>query len=383
MFKSIKKLNKNSVKSFLVFTITISFIIWFFFSTKFVSVGAKFGLKLCLSTLVPSLFPFMVLSSLIVNLGFCKRLSFILGPITKFLFKLPGVTGATILLGFIGGYPTGANGIMTLLKNNLITNQQAEQMAYFVVGAGPSFVITFVGSQLLHNEHLGVILFVSQVISSILIGIGIAIFSNKETIDRRSSNKETNYSFSQGLIISTSDSVYSTINMCAFVVLFSSLLEVIKNSKINIFLEHFFLSFGIQKETFQLILSMLLEVTNGMVKGVSCHIPIFLLSFAMAWAGICVHLQIFYCLKGLKFSKCKFMLFRLLQGVISGIIAHILVCFFTSTTQVCNIKIYAAGDMFFSVSWSSFALILLSLCFLSTITLSNVSFSDYKLKNKV
>ena len=59
----------------------------------------------CLASLVPSLFPFMVLASFGVRSGAGEVLGKLLGPVTRRLFRLPRACGATVLLSFLGGYP--------------------------------------------------------------------------------------------------------------------------------------------------------------------------------------------------------------------------------------------------------------------------------------
>ena len=107
--------------------------------------GAYEGLLFCAQILIPSLFPFMVLSSFVVNCGISGILSRFLAPVTKSFFRLPGSAGVTILLSMFGGYPVGARGIRTLLDRGLITREEGARMLCFAVGAGPAFVIFAVG----------------------------------------------------------------------------------------------------------------------------------------------------------------------------------------------------------------------------------------------
>ena len=65
--------------------------------------GAQTGLSFCAQVLIPSLFPFMVLSSFVVKSGLSSFLSKPLKPITQHLFHLPGCTGATIVMALVGG----------------------------------------------------------------------------------------------------------------------------------------------------------------------------------------------------------------------------------------------------------------------------------------
>lgn len=78
--------------------------------------AAREGITLCLDVLIPSLFPFFVLSSLLIETGvagFCAR------PLSRWMYPLFGVGGAgaaALVLGLIGGYPAGARTIAQLVE---------------------------------------------------------------------------------------------------------------------------------------------------------------------------------------------------------------------------------------------------------------------------
>ena len=58
--------------------------------------------------MVPALFPFLAVSSLLVSLGFGEWVSPHLAGVMGPLFRLPGQASSALLLGLVGGYPIGA-----------------------------------------------------------------------------------------------------------------------------------------------------------------------------------------------------------------------------------------------------------------------------------
>ena len=58
-----------------------------------------------------------------------------------------------------------------MYETKQISLNQARRMSLFCVGAGPAFLITAVGTVLLGNTKLGIILLVSQLISGLILGI--------------------------------------------------------------------------------------------------------------------------------------------------------------------------------------------------------------------
>lgn len=84
--------------------------------SKECSKGAENGIGLCLSTLVPSLFPFMVLASYITDSGLAEKIGRHLSWLTKPLFGLDGCFASAIILSLVGGYPVGAKTVNLLYK---------------------------------------------------------------------------------------------------------------------------------------------------------------------------------------------------------------------------------------------------------------------------
>lgn len=106
--------------------------------------GAQNGVQLCLITVIPSLFPFFVLSILLNSTLSGFQLPF-LGKIGQ-LCGIP--TGAEPLLisGFLGGYPVGAQGIAEAYKAGQLSRQTAQRMLAFCNNAGPAFLFGMVAS---------------------------------------------------------------------------------------------------------------------------------------------------------------------------------------------------------------------------------------------
>ena len=107
--------------------------------------GAQVGITLCLKTIVPALFPFFVLSILLTN-----ALADVNLPLLSFLcglLRIPQGCESVLITGFLGGYPTGAQSVSQLYKNNNLSKQGAERLLAFCNNAGPSFLFGIVGQQ--------------------------------------------------------------------------------------------------------------------------------------------------------------------------------------------------------------------------------------------
>ena len=108
--------------------------------------GAKDGLALCFNVIVPSLFPFFVLSSLVVDLGLAAYLGRAMEGLMRPLFRVSGSCAAAVALGFIGGYPVGARTALQLYQQGLCSKTEAERLLAFCNNSGPAFILGVVGA---------------------------------------------------------------------------------------------------------------------------------------------------------------------------------------------------------------------------------------------
>ena len=152
-----------------LFTVII-FICLFAKSSECVN-GVKEGIMLCVNSIIPTLFPFMIVSRFIVNSGLGDFFGSFFTKITQKLFKLPGICSFVIIMSMIGGFPVGAKMTCDLLESGKINENEAQRLNLFCINAGPAFVIGTVGEIFAKSRRLGVLLFVCCVSSSLLVGI--------------------------------------------------------------------------------------------------------------------------------------------------------------------------------------------------------------------
>ena len=104
--------------------------------------GAVSGLLVWFNSVLPSLFPFMVLTGLLIRLDIMKRLSSFISrkhagqcnPAT-FLF--------TALIGLLCGYPMGLKTVAELKASKQLTKRQASLLISFANQPGPMFILGY------------------------------------------------------------------------------------------------------------------------------------------------------------------------------------------------------------------------------------------------
>ena len=121
------------------------------------------GLRLCGNVIVPSLFPFFVLSSLVVELGMSRYLGRLLEPIMVPLFRVNGSCATALALGFVGGYPVGAQTAIQIYQNGQCSRAEAERMLAFCNNSGPAFILGVVGAGVFGSGTAGLLLYLAQI----------------------------------------------------------------------------------------------------------------------------------------------------------------------------------------------------------------------------
>lgn len=129
--------------------------------------GAKEGIQLCLYTVIPSLFPFFILS-ILINRSLAGKAFRLLRPIGK-LCGIPEGAETLFLLGLLGGYPVGAQGISEAYLAKSLNEKDARRMLGFCNNAGPAFIFGMVGS-LFDRPLIPWLLWGIHIVSSILVG---------------------------------------------------------------------------------------------------------------------------------------------------------------------------------------------------------------------
>lgn len=352
-FKNEEKL-KNYINNLSALCISVVAIFCALKYSKACSNGVIAGLSLCVTTLVPSLFIFMVIAQYISG---SNTIAVISKPFEKIVSKtlnLPKESVSVMLLSLIGGYPIGARCLSALYESGELSQEQAKKLSLIAVSSGPGFVINFVGSALLQNKSAGVILLVSQIMAFFVVAIFVGRFVkvNDENVAVSISHQKTD------IVTSVEKGCKGCINMCALVISFTALLylcdEVFKNHS-----------------SLCKALSATLEVTTACTRLVGEY-PLYIISAVIGFGGICVHTQVFSALNNIRINKVLFFLFRIIQGITAGTTTYILLILFPQSAQVfSSVESTKAGTG--APLAGSAMLILTAICFLNSISKSKIS----------
>jgi hypothetical protein len=125
----------------------------------------KEALRLCGGSLLLSLFPFLIVSSLLVQCGALEVAGILLTPIARLMGFRAGCSGGILLMGLLGGFAPAANAVREAYHAQKLDSIQAAFLLPACIESGPSFVILAVGGNMLGSTKLGVRLFIAQVLA--------------------------------------------------------------------------------------------------------------------------------------------------------------------------------------------------------------------------
>lgn len=121
--------------------------------------GFSDGLALCLSSLLPALFPFFVVCNLAVGWVWVPG---ILKPLSRFMGFRCEEAPALLMLSWLGGYAVCAQTISRFCKSGKMKGRDGLLALLLGCCSGPGFVIGCVGGSLLGSVRLGVLLYLLQ-----------------------------------------------------------------------------------------------------------------------------------------------------------------------------------------------------------------------------
>ena len=266
------------------------------------------SLAVCFSTVVPSLFPFMVLSSLFVTYTGNSTFKF-MGIIFKKIFGISSPGVGAFICGIIAGYPIGAKSVCELYNGGKLTKSEAESLMAYCNNAGPLFVIGAVGTAMFNSFKVGIVLYTVHIICAFLSGIILKPYTSIKL------NKAKKNPTNTSLTLSICQSVPSVCNVCGFIIFFG-VISALTESVISAF-----------PEGVKCIIHSSLELTNAIKYITKSSLPTALkISFAAAavgWSGLSVHMQVKSFVSRTDLSLKKYYTAKAFSSIMSALIVYI------------------------------------------------------------
>ena len=240
--------------------------------SKTALLGAKDGVELCLQTVIPSLFPFFIISVLFVN-----TIGAIHAPPLRWICKLAGIPNGAdslLIIGLLGGYPTGAQAVSEAYKAGRISRTNAIRMLHFCSNAGPAFLFGMVSS-LLPSQKYTWCLWGIHITSALIVSLFLAVDNSQGIAVGSYSDLTVSQAMQQ--------SIRSMASVCGWVIVFRVIIT---------YLKRWFL-WRLPMEL-QILVTGLMELTNGcqmLFQIENLQNRFLFCSLMLSFGGICVIMQ--------------------------------------------------------------------------------------------
>lgn len=287
--------------------------------------AVKFSFQIWINNIFPSLFPFFVVSEILINYGFVELFGELFKPLFEKLFKINGNASFVFFMSLISGFPSNAKYTKALYLQNKLNAKEATKILMFSHFSNPLFILGTVYSCLL-DVRITYLVFIGHYLSNIIIGIIIRNYN-------QSDGNMSKFSFKKAL----SKMHYKRINNE------KKLGEIITNSLINT-INTLLLILGVVTTClimttiidnnfhlpllYKSVLSGLLEITQGLkhvsLLNNSIYLKGLLITAILSFGGVSVHLQTVSIISETNIKYLPFLLARILHAFISIILFIIL-----------------------------------------------------------
>ncbi|MCL1806486.1 MAG: sporulation protein [Oscillospiraceae bacterium] len=304
------------------------------FAPKTTAEAAREGLYICIDILIPSLFPFFVISTLTVELGLTRYIGKALEPAMRPLFRVGGSCAAAVVLGFVGGYPVGAKCAISLYEKGQCSKEEAERLLAFCNNSGPAFILGAAGVGILGSSRAGWVLYLTHTAASITVGLLFRFYKYKKTAQPAVREKAVGIvPFSEAFVKSVKSSFASVFYISSFVIFFTAAVRLLYTSgalpaaadAISWLLS----PLGVTQEGAQNILTGLIELTSGLFTlqgGAASQLAgrMAMAAFILGWAGLSVHCQVLSFIGQSGLSSRTYIWGKVLHACISAVYAFLL-----------------------------------------------------------
>ena len=247
----------------------------------------------------------------------------------KPLFNVGGNGAFAFIMGIISGYPMGAKIACNFRQNNICSKEECERL---------------LGILSFKNTSIGILLFLTHLLACISVGFIFRFWKkDKQTFHKVSSSFEQTKktaSFSNlGEILAESitSSISTILLIGGFVVIFSSIISILKASGIlnsfTLFLSPIFQILQIDTSFIPGLLTGFLEITNGIstISSIACKklsLNLIFTAFLLGFGGISIFLQVWSIVSKTDLSIKPYVLGKLLHGVLAAFYTYLFITFF-------------------------------------------------------
>ena len=304
---AIKQRRRHSALLFLCLLLTC--LLSAVFLADDLSFAVKSGIELSVGTIIPSLFPFMILADLTISSmpkesGFAEK-------VFQKLLCLDGSLLGVFIIGNLSGAPVGASMISALRKKAEISRENAE--CALAISSGPSlaFTVSGVGSAMWDNTFVGIFLYISVILASVI--YAIVSSRGKSQINHISHSAPKKFE----LIKSIESATFASLRVAGVITAFTVVTHLVRKLKMS--------------EWASAVIIPLIEL-GGAVSylsegAFSMRAALIITAFALGFSGFSIHLQVRSAIVDTDMRYSRFLLAKLVIGILSASIFSVFFLF--------------------------------------------------------
>ena len=263
--------------------------------------AVRHGIELCLASVIPALFPFFAVSSLLVLLG-AGRAARILERPFRALFRCGGAGAAAFLLGMLGGYPVGAATVASLVRQGDVSPAEGRRLLAFCNNAGPSFIIGVAGLTVFGSARTGAYLYLIHITAAMAAGF---LLRGRRAVTGGTYHPPARPGLISAFLSAVQGAASAMGRVCAFVVFFLVLLSLTER-----------LTGPLPPGA-----AGFLELTNGVLRLSPTRTGFITAAALLGWGGLSVHCQTASVLDGTNVPLDRYFLGKALQSLLSALLA--------------------------------------------------------------
>lgn len=270
------------------------------------------GFALWAECVLPSLFPFMVITLILIKTGLAERAALPLKRITG-IFGLPPAAAVCLVMSLCSGYPAGAKALSEFYANGCLTAKDCKKLAPLCSTSGPLFIIGSVGVKMLNDKAAGWKILLAHCAAVIVTGLIVALFlrsGEKSDYRRAPADKNVLYESFYGAVISVAVAG-------GFIAFFAVAVQVTADFRLLLPVE-LLLRLFTDANTAAAVCNGIIEVTCGCralaENGAALALPF--AGFLITFGGLSIILQQLSYLTSARVSPAYFTAVKLAQAII-------------------------------------------------------------------
>lgn len=284
--------------------------------------SVKFAFDIWKSNVFPSIFPFFIVSSFLINYGFVELTSELFKPLMK-LFGINSNISFVFIMSMLSGFPSSSKYIKDLYDEEMITKDEASKALMFTHFSNPLFILGTIAT-LLNNKKVAIFILVIHYFTNIVIGLLFRNYHNsyqesdinfKKAILKM--NERINKKESIGKILSKAiQDAFNTLLLVLGSIAVFSFLCVIINNLFNF------------NNTLTSIINGIFEMTQGLkyvsMLSLSLKYKAMISAMLISFGGLAIHIQIYSIISDTDIKYFPYLIARIIHMSLSGLLVFIL-----------------------------------------------------------